>query len=304
MDWTVQRQSLQKRGYQLLGMAGKGAFSEVYRVKREADGLMCACKVSCDQVQWSRECALLREVDRSDQQLFPQFYECWKEERACYLVMEYVAGQSLREFVLRRGRLSQRQTVEIGRSLAEGLAFLEERMDVLYRDLKAENVRICQNGQVKLIDFGCVCPLTDLGRARPEDFGHAGTPGYAAPEQLENDGIVGAYSDVYSIGRLLHYLVTGDDPCLPPMRKPPIRAYDRRLSRVFEQLLEECVRTEGRERLPEMRRVLQRLCRLKEERSPRYVWEELCAACRRRSRPEYLFEKNIIRMKSDPLFHR
>lgn len=304
MNCTAKTQSLQKRGYQLLDQAGEGAFSKVYRVRRTADGLMCACKVSRERIQWERECALLQEVDCLSQCIFPTIYDYWEEAGVCYLMMEYIAGQSLRELMRRRGRLSRRQTVEIGRRLAEGLAFLEEREGILYRDLKPENVRIGQGGQVKLIDFGCICPLTEVGKPGLEEFGYAGTPGYAAPEQLTGIGTVGAYSDVYSLGRLLHYMITGDDPCLPPIDKPPIRAYDRGLDRAFEQLLEECVRRERKERPPDMRRVLQRLRHLEEKSSLRYIWAELCAACRRRSRSEYLFEKNIIRVKSNPLFRR
>ncbi len=290
-----------KCGWRVEGLEGRGAFSEVYRVRRERDGLLLACKVTGERAQWERESALFRAISQYHHALFPRWYESWEERGRYCLLLEYVAGQSLKELLARRGRLSQRQTVEIGRALAEGMAFLAEKAGILYRDLNPDNVRICQDGRVKLIDFGCVCPLERQGRADRSGFGRAGTPGYAAPEQLNEAGRVGTYSDVYALGRLLHGLVTGDDPCLPPRRKPPIRAYDRRLSRRLERLLEECVRADGRERPPEMRRVLRRLCVLQEERGPGAAWGELREALRRGKEPDYRFEKHLFRGKGEAL---
>ncbi len=285
---------LERRGYCMEGLAGQGAFSLVYRVRRRKDGLLCACKISRERRQWERETAFLWRVRDAGHPLFPQIYDSWQEDGECFLVMEYVSGQGLGKLMHVKGRLAQEQAVFIGIRLAEGLAFLEEREGMLYRDLKPENVKVCENGEVKLLDFGCICSKTkEGGKEAFGGRGHAGTPGYAAPEQLDPRGEVGEYSDVYAFGRLLHYLLTGDNPYLPPARKPPIRSYDRSLSRVLEGLLEECVRLEGKERLPDMRCVLRRLKRLHKKGSLRYAAQELCALWRGR-KPAYLYEKNIL----------
>ncbi|MCM1046451.1 MAG: serine/threonine protein kinase [Candidatus Gastranaerophilales bacterium] len=285
--------SLEKRGYTIGRKAGEGAFSQVYCVKR-ADGLLCAGKISKERLLWGRESAFLQRMCDTGHPLFPRLYESWQEEGNCFLIMEYVSGRGLADWMRDRGRLPLEQALGIGRKLAEGLAFLEEREGLLYRDLKPENIRIDEEGEVKLLDFGCVCLIVgENGRPSIKGADRAGTPGYAAPEQLDLKGDVGAYSDVYAFGRLLHYMLTGDDPYLPPVRKPPIRAYDHSFSFALEELLEDCVRQEGRERPPDMRCVQRRLERLPRQGSLRCAMDKLRGLLGGHA-PRYHYEKNIL----------
>lgn len=287
--------NLETKCYFVEEQIGEGAFSKVYRVRRRRDHKILACKVSGDQIQWKRESCLLWRLKASGHPMFPEIYDSWQEKGVCYLVMEYIPGTGLDRLMRQQGRLSQKQAVAIGRKLAEGLVFLEEREGMLYRDLKPENIMLHTDGRIKLLDFGCVCSV----RRREEDgmslgAGRAGTPGYAAPEQFAEEAAVGAYSDVYAFGRLLHFLVTGDNPCMPPACKPPIRSYDHRLGRRLEILLEECVREDCLERLPDMRCVLRRLEKLAQPGTWSYVLQEGCTLLGRR-KTAFLYEKNIIR---------
>ena len=188
-------EQLARRGYQTVRLLGQGAFSQVLLVQRQGTDMLFACKVSDRQDLAHREGRLLEAVNHP---LFPRFCDLWDEGESAFLLMEYVCGSSLEELLRRRGSLSQMQTVRIGMEIAEGLRFLHQLPDpILYRDVKPANIMIRQDGRVKLLDMGCACKL------RQPDGARAGTPGYAAPEQLEEGGILSFTSDVYGLGRTL-----------------------------------------------------------------------------------------------------
>ncbi len=277
-------ESLSLRGYESPVLTGCGAHGAVYRIRESATGRFYACKAGGEEKLWEREKTILEQISHP---LFPKYRQSWQEKGTYFLIMEYVAGWTLEELLRRRGRMTQGQAVRIALSLAEGLSYLERLPDaVWFRDLKAENVRIREDGRVKLLDFGC------SDREGPRDGSMAGTFGYAAPEQFAPDGKVGACSDVYSFGKLLHYMLTGDNPCLPPAQKPPIRAYDAKLDGRLEDLVEDCVLAKPQERPPDMERVLRRLRAFAGE--GRRAWGNACRFPKRR-RAEFLYEKNIFK---------
>lgn len=192
------QQSLIRHGYSVVRLIGQGAFSRVLLVrKREIDQLF-ACKVSYRQDLACMESRLLAATDHP---LFPGFCDLWEEGKGAFLLMEYVCGSSLEELLRRRGSFSQAQTARVGMELAEGLRFLHQLPEpILYRDVKPANIMIRQDGRVKLLDMGCACILRHPAGAR------AGTPGYAAPEQLEERGILSFSCDVYGLGRTLEVM--------------------------------------------------------------------------------------------------
>ncbi|MCM1325940.1 MAG: serine/threonine protein kinase [Bacteroidales bacterium] len=285
----AEEKSLEKRGYQNPLFIGRGTYAAVYRVKHAVSGMFYACKISSAEGLWKREQEILKQLRHS---LFPAYKGSWQENGRYFLIMEYVPGQTLARLLQRRGCLTQRQAVKLGVSLAEGLVYLEELPDtILFRDLKAENVRIREDGRVKLLDLACACPAKVSGRT------FAGTKGYAAPEQLMLSGEIGVYSDVYAFGKLLHYMLTGDNPCLPPMQKPKIRAYNKNLSVRLEKLVEQCIQREPKERLPDMRCVLHRLYDAASERQNAGGVFDFFV--QRAQGEEFLYEKNVFKSGSE-----
>lgn len=184
-----------RQGYQVVRLLGRGAFSQVFLVRKQNAGELFACKVSERQDFARRESELLT---RANHPLFPDFFDLWIEKGMAFLLMEYVCGSSLKEFLLRRRCFTDIQTARVGMELAEGLGFLHQLPEsVLFRDLKPANVIIRQDGRVKLLDLGCACELQQSAR----DW--AGTPGYAAPEQLAGKCKLTFASDVYGLGMTL-----------------------------------------------------------------------------------------------------
>lgn len=183
------------RGYICQRLLGQGAFSRVYRVEDRADHRIYACKTSENIRILEREASVMACVDHP---LFPKYIGFWEKMGLGFLIMEYIPGENLEEMRKRRGGFSPRQTVNIGVELAEGLSYLHNRKEAfLFRDIKPANIIIRQDGRAKLIDFGCACS----GRERITS--RAGSPGFAAPEQLCEGGILTPACDVYGLGRTL-----------------------------------------------------------------------------------------------------
>lgn len=124
-----------------------------------------------------------------------------------YLVMEFVAGETLSQKIKRQGRLECDEAlhycIEIARALTAAHA-----VGVLHRDLKPDNVKITEEGEVKVLDFGIARAQDQPGITGTNVF--AGTPEYCAPERA--DGEADIRSDIYSIGVILYELIAGHPP--------------------------------------------------------------------------------------------
>lgn len=197
-EQKAMQEILREKGYRMERSLGSGAFSQVVLVRplsKEAGERPLACKISDRTELALREAKLLQCADHP---LFPKFRGMWRQGETVYLLTEYVCGDSLEEFLRRRGGFSQTQTARVGLALAEGLKFLHQMPDpILYRDLKPANIMIRQDGRVKLLDMGCACKRSDQTATL------AGTVGYAAPEQLTAGGRLTFSCDVYSLGRTM-----------------------------------------------------------------------------------------------------
>ncbi len=246
---------LAAHGYMVAERIGGGAFGQVYRVWDADNERMLACKVACgfqSQSMLRQEALLQRRIAHP---LFVRYADCLEGLDCTMLLMECVEGEPL-DKRLQKGVLSQRQAVAVAMQLAEGIGYLHRMEEpVLYRDLKPEHVCLAREGGVRLMDLGCACEISKAGLSK------AGSPGYAPIEQMgKGQGMTpGFHSDVYALGKLLHYMLTGDNPCKPPYQKPPIRAYNQKFSPLLEQVIMQCVERKPELRIPDMRCLMQRL---------------------------------------------
>lgn len=143
----------------------------------------------------------------------------FEEGGSRYLVMDYVAGQTLEQAWQTAGRFSEGQVLIWARQLAEALHFLHhQNPPIIFRDLKPANIMLRPDGSLVLIDFG-IARFFKAGQHK--DTMRLGTPGYAAPEQYGR-GQSDSRADVYSLGVVLHQLLTGHDPAQSPMNLPAV----------------------------------------------------------------------------------
>ncbi len=168
-----------------------------------------------------------------------------REGDTYYIVMEFVAGETLQDLIRRAGKLDQAEASRILQQICGALTYAHRR-GIVHRDIKPANIMINTDGEVKIMDFG----LAHLARA-VEDFGLTktgqtmGTLKYMAPEQLLNPKEVDGRADVYSSGVIFYEMLTGKLPVgafrMPSELSPDL---DQRLDEVVIRSL----RTDPEER--------------------------------------------------------
>lgn len=227
-------ESMSHMGYESPSLIGQGAFSKVYRVAETSTGGYVACKVSEHVDMLREEWNMLSGLCHP---LIPKAYE-WREEGGHgFLFMEYIPGKNLEQYILENGRLNTKQAVKLGKSLAEGLRFLHELdSPIIFRDLKPANIMVGLDGCVRLLDFGSGARLQDVRTSI------TGTQGYGAPEQWQQNGRIGSYTDVYALGKVIQFVWNNE------------KGYGW-----FASLLEDCTRIPMEERIPNMRCFLARV---------------------------------------------
>jgi serine/threonine-protein kinase len=127
-----------------------------------------------------------------------------------YIVMEYVAGRTLRE-ILREGRkILPERALEITSGVLAALDY-SHRAGIVHRDIKPANVMLTPSGDVKVMDFGIARAMADASSTMTQTAAVVGTAQYLSPEQARGES-VDSRSDVYSTGCLLYELLTGRPP--------------------------------------------------------------------------------------------
>jgi eukaryotic-like serine/threonine-protein kinase len=218
--------------YQLGTTLGSGGFSAVYR----AHDLQSGREVAIKQIRlaglnvqetieatdtFNRELSLLA-VLRHPQ--VPRLYDQFRDREHWYLVLEYLEGTTLETYLEMRTAQGQPlqvdEAIAIGLQLCRVLEYLHTRQPpVIFRDLKPGNIMRSPGGRLSLIDFGIARHFRP-GQAR--DTRALGSPGYAAPEQYGRAQTT-PQSDLYSLGALLHALLSGQDPSEQPVGLAPLR---------------------------------------------------------------------------------
>ncbi|GAB4056542.1 Stk1 family PASTA domain-containing Ser/Thr kinase [Catellatospora paridis] len=127
-----------------------------------------------------------------------------------YIVMEFVAGRTLKEVLAAEGRLMPRRAMEITADICAALEF-SHRHGIIHRDIKPGNVMFTPNAQVKVMDFGIARALASGATTMTQTSAVIGTAQYLSPEQARGEA-VDARSDVYAAGCVLFELLCGHPP--------------------------------------------------------------------------------------------
>lgn len=136
-------------------------------------------------------------------------YDVSVNDRLQYIVMEYVDGMTLREYLNERGgKLTSRETVHFISQILEALEHAHQN-GVVHRDIKPQNIMLLDNGQLRMMDFG----IARISRAENQLLsGKAmGSVHYISPEQARGD-VTDAKSDIYSVGVMMYEMLSGQLP--------------------------------------------------------------------------------------------
>jgi tetratricopeptide (TPR) repeat protein len=196
----------------LLERIGRGAFGDVYRawdsrLDREVALKLLPVDSACSG---PGDTSIIQEGRLLARVRHPNVVTIHGAERIAECVglwMEYVDGRTLHQLVVTdRRRFSAREVAAIGRTLCSAVAAVHSA-GLLHLDIKAQNVMMARDGRVVLMDFG-----SGRDRSLTSAADVAGTPLYVAPEVLTGTGSPSIRSDIYSIGVLLFFLLTGSYP--------------------------------------------------------------------------------------------
>jgi serine/threonine-protein kinase len=222
---TLQREALAARQlgqYQLKERLGVGGMGEVYLAEHRL--LKRPCAVKLIHPERASDPNLLRRFEREVQATarlsHPNTVEVYDyghaEDGTFYYVMEYLPGLSLDEMVSRHGPLPPARAVHYLRQVCGALREAHQA-GLVHRDIKPSNIIACNPGGlcdvVKLLDFGLVRPPDAGVRGRLTKEGLIlGTPDFMSPEQARGEDTVDARSDLYSLGAVAYFLLSGRPP--------------------------------------------------------------------------------------------
>lgn len=251
--------------YRIIKELGEGGMGKVYLVEHADLGKkyamkLCAGEEGCrERLQLKNEAERMKELE--DRRI-PYLVDYFEEEDVSGLVMEYVTGETLAERISRQCPFGEAETLDILKKLTAVTAYLHSRNpQVIYGDIKPENFMVTQDGDIRLIDFGAA--LSGYGEIREGQL--TGTYGYCPPEQRAGKSISAA-SDVYALGVLAVYMLTGTDPMKPPYHVAGSDEWPH-ISAGFRTLLTEALSEDASARPADAGIMLARLEKLRPERT-------------------------------------
>ena len=238
--------------YEVLKPIAEGGMGTVYLVKDLHLNRLAAVKVSKNPEMGGRrenahkEMKVLKQLSHP---ALPQINDFFEENGNIYLVMEYVDGITLEQYLRKFTKVETEKAVRWAVELTEVLSYLHSKNPpIIYRDLKPANIIIQPDGRLKLIDFGAAF-VTDFGRNREQFV--TGTPGYSAPEQWESGG-ARKETDIYGLGAVLHEMLTGIHPGQQGQERRPVREYDKSISPQMDKIISQCTKIRPGDRYRDM----------------------------------------------------
>jgi serine/threonine-protein kinase len=138
-------------------------------------------------------------------------FDTGSDDGVHYIVMEYVEGRTLAEFLAGGGRIIPDRSIAIAQDVCRALEAAHAQ-GVVHRDIKPGNIMLNQRGEVKVTDFG-IARLTTTSETLAQTAAILGTASYLSPEQAQGQPVDGR-SDIYSLGCVMYEMVTGRPPFL------------------------------------------------------------------------------------------
>ncbi len=232
---------------EILELIGRGGMGAVYRARQPALDRIVAIKILPPLVdalgvgyveRFKNEARLLAKLNHPGIVHVYEFGEL--PGRLLHFVMEYVEGTDVARLVAAHGKLSPAQAASIAAEVCAALHCAHEA-GVVHRDVKPANILVARDGRIKVADFGLA--KNSVGGGAPSETTAGlvlGSADYAAPESLVAGMVVDHRADLYAVGVMLYYLLTGRVPrgVFPPASEKAPEAgvgFDRVIARAMQQ---------------------------------------------------------------------
>jgi serine/threonine-protein kinase 24/25/MST4 len=233
--------------FELKRCIGTGSFGKVYRGFRKATGELVAIKVINLEQSAEELTEIQREIDMlraCESEFVLKYYGCTLVGRKLWMIMEFMGGGSVRDLIAIK-RMSELEIATVIAQVLRGLDFLHRNRKI-HRDIKAANILLHLNGEVKLGDFGVASSL----EARTKASTFVGTPWWMAPEVIaEGDRGYDEKCDIWSLGIAAIEMANGRPPysempgnrviLLIPQNAPP--TLEGNYSPAFRDFVRQCL---------------------------------------------------------------
>lgn len=209
---TLQVASLLHQRYRIQAVLARGGMGALYHALDESLGVEVALKENLytaeeSTTQFHREATLLASLRHPNLPRVTDHFVISGQGQ--YLVMDYIAGNDLRQRMQTQSRISEPEAVRIGTTICEALAYLHSRTPaIIHRDIKPGNIKITPDGHIFLVDFG-LAKIADAHQVTLTGA-QALTPGFAPPEQYGQG--TDSRSDLYALGATLYAALTQTVP--------------------------------------------------------------------------------------------
>lgn len=197
--------------YDIVGKLGQGGFAKVFKVRRKADGLVCALKFVEPKTDSERkiilnEIGVMRMCEQNQGVL--KVIEAYDFKSRLWIFVELM-DDALTSYVQTFYKQYSEEVVKyVLKKSLEGLDFLHQK-HIIHRDIKSDNLLMSQNGEVKLADFGYACQLTEEKAGRKSKVG---TVCWMAPELIRGERSYTTKVDIWSFGIFAMEMADGDPP--------------------------------------------------------------------------------------------
>lgn len=199
-------QAARLEDYIIIAELGSGSFSSVFRAVHKSTGKIVAMKMIKKE---ETDCFIESEISITkslDHPFIAEFFDVFEDEKNVYLIIEYINGGNLLDYLNSRNGLPEREAQHIFVQIVSAISYIHS-MNIIHRDLKAENILIDRNKNIRIIDFGFSKRFEDNARCNT----CCGSPAYVAPELILGRPY-NTSADVWSLGVLLYALLVCNLP--------------------------------------------------------------------------------------------
>lgn len=198
-----------------------------------------------------REANIMKRLSHAS---IPRITTIEEDGDSIFIVMDYVDGLSVKEWLIRKGSVEQKTAVSWIKQVCGVMIYLHNReQPIFYRDMKPDNIMIQSDGNIRVIDFGISEVMTEKNKVIKEALG---TRGFAAPEQKKKGLPYDLRSDIFGIGRTLYYMLTGLNPSVLNENLTPIREVNPSISVGLEKVVNKCMEPDVNNRYQSVEEVL------------------------------------------------